>query len=75
MLEYDKFSSILTFITANTIGKARIFLGIYTSDKVEGVWFSFEYKCNTDKYIQLQEPLFYVKAEERKCLTKRQFSL
>lgn len=43
MLNYDKFSSILTFIAVNTIGKAKIISGIYTSDKVEGFQFSFEY--------------------------------
>lgn len=43
MLEYDKFSSMLTFITVNTIRKARIFSGIYTSDEVEGFQFLFEY--------------------------------
>lgn len=42
MLEYDKFGSILTFITVNTIVNARIFSGIYTSDKVEGFQFLFE---------------------------------
>lgn len=43
MLDYDKFSSILTFITVNTIEKAKSFSGLYTSDKVEGFQFLFEY--------------------------------